>query len=93
MTVDKREQIQVPVWLISAILSLLITGFSTWGIISAKSATLELRATHSENNIENLRKEKASVDQFNMLYDKLNAIQQGIGSVNSKLDEHIKNSQ
>lgn len=75
MTVDKREEVKVPVWLISVIVSLLITGFSTWGIISAKSATLEIRASHNENNIENLRKEKASIDQFNMLYDKLNKIE------------------
>ena len=83
MTVDKREQITLPAWLVSVLVSLVFTGLATWGIISAKAATLEVRATHNELNIETLRKEKVSRDELNLILDKLN-------SLDKKFDDYIK---
>jgi hypothetical protein len=92
MTVDKREQITLPVWVISGLVSIVLAGFTTWGVISAKAATLEVRASHNEINIETLRSEKADRNEFTIFREQLNTIQRGIESVNTKLDTHIKDS-
>lgn len=83
MTVDKREQITLPVWVISGLVSIVLAGFTTWGVISAKAATLDVRATHNEINIETLRKEKVSRDELVLVLDKLNTIEK-------KFDDYIK---
>ena len=75
MTISKDKQVVLPVWLVSVLISVIITGMTTWGIISAKAATLELRETHSENNIRKLQDNTVDKDEFNMLIDKLNNIE------------------
>ena len=92
MTIDKREQITIPVWVISGLVSILLAGATTWGIISAKAATLELRATHNENNIETLRSEKVDRNEFTIFKDQLNKIETGVQNLNVKLDDHINDS-
>lgn len=90
MTVDKREQITLPVWVISGLVSIVLAGFTTWGVISAKAATLEVRATHNEINIETLRKEKVSRDELTLVLDKLNGIEKKQDAMDKKLDDYIQ---
>jgi hypothetical protein len=71
MTIDKSKEVTIPVWLISVILSLLITGFTTFGIISAKNATTEVRLEHVERDVAS----KVSKDEFVMVMDRLKAIE------------------
>jgi len=33
MTVDKSKEIVIPVWLLSLLVSVVMAGFTTWGII------------------------------------------------------------
>jgi lipopolysaccharide export LptBFGC system permease protein LptF len=90
MTVDKREQITLPVWVISGLVSIVLAGFTTWGVISAKAATLDVRATHNEINIETLRKEKVSRDELTLVLDKLNGIEKKQDAMDKKLDDYIQ---
>ena len=90
MTVDKREQITLPVWVISGLVSIVLAGFTTWGVISAKAATLDVRATHNEINIETLRKEKVSRDELTLVLDKLNGIEKKQDVMDKKLDDYIQ---
>ena len=90
MTVDKREQITLPVWVISGLVSIVLAGFTTWGVISAKAATLDVRATHTEINIDTLRKEKVSRDELTLVLDKLNGIEKKQDAMDKKLDDYIQ---
>lgn len=83
MTIDKSKTVTLPVWLISVIISLLVTGFTTWGMLASTKATLELKAERNEKDIRNLQDEKVSKDNFQMVLEKLN-------SIDKKLDEHVK---
>jgi len=83
MTVDKNKEITLPQWALSGLVSIILAGVTTWGVISAKAATLELRATHNENNIERLQGSKVGRDEFNLVLEQLNRIEK-------KLDEHTK---
>lgn len=83
MTIEKSEKVTIPVWLLSVIVSLLITGFTTWGIVSAKSATLEEKAQRNRDDIVELKTQK--VDRAEFLY-----IKEKLESIDTKLDVHIK---
>lgn len=85
MTIDKSKQIIIPQWALSGLVSIILAGITTWGVISAKAATLDLRATHNENNIEDLKKTKVSRDEFNLVLEQLNRIEK-------KIDEHTVNT-
>ena len=85
MTVEKKEQVTIPVWLLSAIVSLLITGFTTWGIITAKSATLEEKAQRNRDDIVKLESQKVDKNEFLYIKEKLESIE-------NKLDTHIKDT-
>ena len=90
MTIEKNKTITLPVWLVSVIISLLATGFTTWGIVSASKATLELRATHNENNIKGLQDNKVERSEFNLVLNKLNSLESGQIRIETKLDKHIE---
>jgi lipopolysaccharide export LptBFGC system permease protein LptF len=81
MTIDKSKTVTLPVWLVSVIVSLLVTGFTTWGILTSTKATLEIRAARNEREIESLRQEKVNRTEFTMVLEKLNTIER-------KLDTH-----
>lgn len=91
MTIDKSKTIVIPVWLISVIMSLLVTGFTTWGVISATKATLEVRTSRTERDIELMQKEKADRIETAMVMEQLKDIKSGIKDLNKKLDDHISN--
>ena len=83
MTIEKSEKVTIPVWLLSVIVSLLITGFTTWGIVSAKSATLEEKAQRNRDDIVELKTQK--VDRAEFLY-----IKEKLESIDTKLGDHMK---
>lgn len=83
MTIDKKEQIILPQWAVSLVASIIGAVFVFWGLWSGSKATLELRAEKNEKNIETLRLEKVSKDEFKLVLDKLNIIE-------AKLDGHIQ---
>lgn len=82
MTIEKKEQVTIPVWLLSVIISLLITGFTTWGIITAKSAALDEKAQRNRDDIVKLESQKVDKNEFLYIKEKLESIEK-------KLDNHI----
>jgi len=82
MTIEKCEKVTIPVWLLSVIVSLLITGFATWGIVSSKSASLEEKAQRNRDDIVEIKSQK--VDKTEFLY-----IKERLESIDKKLDNYI----
>jgi len=72
----------VPAWIISIILGVLVSLLTTWGILTATKANLEVRAKRNEDDIQRLASEKADKTILEMIRDSLNRIEK-------KLDEHI----
>jgi lipopolysaccharide export LptBFGC system permease protein LptF len=75
MTMDDRNKIIVPVWLIGIMVSVITAAGTAWVAVQVKTARLEVRASHNENNIDMLRKEKVSKEQFNTILDLLKGIE------------------
>lgn len=88
MTVDKRESIIIPQWILSLLISIIGAVFVFWGLW----ATVKEKVSTTERNVEILRTEKADRNEFVLFKEQLNTIQRGVESVNSKLDTHIKDS-
>ena len=78
MTLDKSKTLEVPVWLISTILSVLVSAFVVWGGIASAKSSL----TRAEQDIEILRKEKVNRDEFQMVVQKLNDIDRKLDNIN-----------
>jgi len=78
MTIDKRENVTIPVWLISIIMSLLIAGFTAWGLASAKAAAAEIRLEHIEKDMS----KKVNKDEMNMVINRLDRIERKIDQMN-----------
>jgi hypothetical protein len=78
MTIDKRNEITIPMPFLSVGLSMITAVLITWGIISS----LRVQAETNKNNIEIMRKEKIDRNEFNQVIQKLDNIEK-------KLDTHI----
>jgi hypothetical protein len=71
MTTEKPKGIIVPPWMVTSLISLLIGGFTAWGVASAKKAETETRLKVVEQSVE----KKVDKELFNMVVDKLNSIE------------------
>lgn len=74
----------IPVWVISIFLTVLVSLLTTWGILTATKANLEVRAKRNEDDIQRLASEKADKTVLGMICESLNRIEK-------KLDDHIDN--
>ena len=83
MTIDKRDSIEIPQWLLSLLVSIIGAVFVFWGLWSSAKTKLELKAERNEKEIENLRVEKVNKVEFTLVLDRLISIE-------NKLDTHIK---
>jgi Tfp pilus assembly protein PilO len=94
MTIDKSKTVTLPVWLISVILSLLVTVFTFWGLFTATKATLELRTATMENKVEKLDADKVNKAEFIIIIENLSKqlvdIKDVIDKVDTKLETHMK---
>lgn len=86
MTIDKRDKIEVPQWMLSLLVSAIGAVFVFWGLW----ATVREKVATTERNVEMLRTEKVDRNEFMLFKEQLNKIEHGIESVNTKLDTHIK---
>ena len=68
---EKPKGIYMPPWVANGIISLLIGGFTAWGVVSAKRAETETRLNSVEKNID----KKVDKEVFQMVVDKLNSIE------------------
>ncbi|HOW41627.1 MAG TPA: hypothetical protein PL123_13865 [Bacteroidales bacterium] len=72
----------IPVWVISIFVTVLVSLLTTWGILTATKANLEVRAKRNEDDIQKLQNEKVNKTEFRMICESLNRIE-------NKLDQHI----
>lgn len=71
MTIEKeKKEVVIPVFWFNILITLLIAGVTTWGVISARTATAEVRLDHIEQNM----KTKVGVSEFQMVCDELREI-------------------
>jgi len=78
MTIDNKKSVTIPVWLISIIMAVTTAGFTAWGIVSV----VKTKTIRNETDIEILRKEKISRDEFNLVLFKLNILERKIDEIN-----------
>lgn len=71
VSVIVEQSIVVPAWLLSLIVSLLISFITAWGIITGAKSNLEVRAKRNEEDIKSLQNEKVNKSEFQMLYNEL----------------------
>lgn len=71
MTVDKSKEIVIPVWLLSLLVSVVMAGFTTWGIITANNAKVNIRLDHAERDIG----QKVDQKQFDVFIKRLDRIE------------------
>ena len=71
MTVDKSKEIVIPVWLLSLLVSVVMAGFTTWGIITAKNAKVNIRLDHAERDLG----QKVDQKQFDVFIKRLDRIE------------------
>lgn len=71
MAVDKSKEIVIPVWLLSLLVSVVMAGFTTWGIITANNAKVNIRLDHAERDIG----QKVDQKQFDVFIKRLDRIE------------------
>ena len=71
MTVDKSKEIVITVWLLSLLVSVVMAGFTTWGIITANNAKVNIRLDHAERDIG----QKVDQKQFDVFIKRLDRIE------------------
>ena len=60
------------------LISLITALVTSWGIISASKATLETKTNRNELEIEKLQNRKVSKDEFNLIIERLDRIENKI---------------
>jgi len=83
MTIDKRETINVPTWLVAVFAPIIIAGIVSYGVSQSAKGATDTKIIRAEQDIETLRKEKVSKDEMTLILDRLKSIE-------GKLDEMHK---
>ena len=89
MRIDKNSKVTMPVWLISALISVLLAAGTTWGIISASTATFEERTIRNASDIKSLDMDKVDKEVFQTVLKRLDEIAASQTSMIKKLDDHL----
>ena len=82
MTIDKKEVITLPKWLVILVLPMLISAIVAFGSISAWKGSYETKAMRNEQEIQKLDEKKVDRNEFNQLINTLNRIE-------NKFDSHV----
>ena len=84
MTLDRKKYIQIPTWLLTIALPLIIAAITSYGIYKASNAKNEAKIEQLEKaQNEKVNKGEADV-QFNL-------VQKSLERIENKLDQHISN--
>lgn len=84
MTVDKKEVITIPKWLVIWVIPMIISLIVAYGTISTWKGSYETKAIRNEQEIIRLQDQKVDRNEIANLREQLNRIE-------SKLDQHIEN--
>lgn len=84
MTVDRKETITLPKWLLVVFLPLVISFAGSYTTIKIVQASTSKQVEVNTDEIKELRNNKADKDVLKLIYDQLK-------DINDKLDTHITN--
>lgn len=82
MTVDKKDVITIPKWLVIWVAPMVVSAVVAFGTISAWKGKYETKAIRNEQEIQRLDEKKVDRNELNQLINTLNRIE-------NKLDSHI----
>ena len=89
MTIERDKTINIPVWLVSIIVPILLAGLSAYVITTntysshkEKLYNHENRLNSIDSKINEIEEKKADITVLNLVLDKLNKIE-------DKIDQHI----
>lgn len=85
MTVDKKDVITIPKWLVIWISPAIVSVIIGYGAYKTFSANIETTLTLQKDQIKQLQESKIERNEFNMILNQLR-------DINIKLDEHINNN-
>ena len=83
MTIDKKDVVTLPKWLVILVLPMIISAIVAYGLVSETKATLETKSVRNEQEITRLQDQKIDRNELNQLINTLNRIE-------LKLDNHIE---
>jgi len=81
MTFDRREVVKIPVWLVSILLPMLISGIVAISVFAAGKATIDEKVKQTEIQIDKLDAEKTDRTEMNLILLQLSRIEK-------KVDDH-----
>lgn len=86
MTIDKRETVTLPKWVLIIVLPFFMSVVGTWGtylITNTKAkAIIETKVGNQKESIDELKRNKVGIGEFDFIKAQLNRIEK-------KLDDHI----
>ena len=82
MTIDKSKTINIPVWLVSVALPLIIALITSYVVMTSRTAGLEADNAYNKQQIEMIHQSKADKDIINLVMKKLDQI-------DTKLEVHL----
>ncbi len=85
MTVDKKDVITIPKWLVIWISPAIVSVIIGYGAYKTFSANIETTLTLQKDQIKQLQESKIERNEFNLILNQLR-------DINIKLDEHINNN-
>ncbi|MBV5313778.1 MAG: hypothetical protein JZU47_10810 [Prolixibacteraceae bacterium] len=86
MTVDKKDIITIPKWLVIWVAPMLVSAIVAFGTISAWKGKYETKAARNEQEIQRLDERKVDRKEMDLLLNTLNRIE-------NKLDSHVSQRQ
>ena len=78
MTIDKRDYIKIPNWLITLALPALVSAFVAFSSISSSKAVSESKIQKLEQDTQNLQDNKIDRNEFNLIIKQLDEIKSAI---------------
>lgn len=78
VSINKNKMIEIPQYLLSGIVTVVTAAFIAWGTVSI----IETKVCRNEEDIERLRVEKVSRDEFNIILNRFDEIERKIDEIN-----------
>lgn len=75
MTIDKKEVVILPKWLIFLLLPMLVSAIVAYGIMTASGAVVQSKIQQHSEDINKIQDNKIDRHEFNLIIKQLDAIQ------------------
>lgn len=82
MTIDKKEVVILPKWLIFLLLPMLVSAIVAYGIMTASGAVVQSKIQQHSEDINKIQDNKIDRHEFNLIIKQLDAIQKKLDTRN-----------